>query len=151
MATQLQHLNRGVTAMITRTEDRTPYLTLALDARQIVNGLLQYINNGELRPNVRNYVTGLVNSLNTLSAESSLYAHLQQPSVFDHFEQIRTLAEVRKAIHDDRLVEKLQSFLNADPMNAGTRTEAKDVLRFISALEARALQRYNQGFGSASE
>jgi histidyl-tRNA synthetase len=151
MATQLQHLNRGVTAMITRTEDRTPYLTLALDARKIVNGLLQYINHGDLRPNVQTYVGTLVNSLNALSTEGNLFDHLQQPSFFEHFEQIRTLVEVRKSVHDDHLIEKLQNFLNADPGNAATRAEAKDVLKFISALEARALQRYNQGFGSGSK
>lgn len=147
----LHHLKKEVSDMFTRTEDKTPYLELALDARQIVNGLLQYINHGDLRPSVSNYVAALLNSLSALSAEGNLFVHLQHPSAFEHFEQIRTLAEVKQSLDDERLLDKLQSFLNADPQNEGTRTEAKVVLTFISALEARALQRYNQGFGSASE
>lgn len=130
--------------------NRSSYLALALDARKTINALLQLNRardpNVEISADVKSVIQGAVESLKALASGGSLFAHLEGASSYGSYEQIRTLHEVQAAMNEVQLEDRLAAVLSgADPEKQGRSREL--AIRFFSALENRALSRYN---GAAS-
>lgn len=131
--------------MLPTIGDRTPYLQLALNAREVINALLRVRQAHEQVPAALLLaIEDAVASLTAVSERGSLFDHLREPSAFTRYEQIQTLAEVRDALKDDRLIEKLNTIIRPDADPDQRWQYAGDVLRFFSALESRALHHYKQ-------
>jgi hypothetical protein len=130
--------------MLIKSGDAGNSLSLALSARLAVKALLDLQKQTAPDAGLAIALKDVVTSLNAISAGGPLFGHLTSSSNFEHYEQIQTLAEVRLAYADDRLAEKLQSVMTANG-NVGERERSIDfAIDFFTALESRALQKYNQ-------
>ncbi len=126
--------------------DTTNSLSLAVDARKAVKALVAFRRSGLRDEQLRQVLSDAVASLNALNAGTSLFANLSPASSYESYEQIRTVQEVQAAISDDKLTEKLQLLLGE---SAGEQIQesVQSAIRFFTAIENRALQKYNQSFG----
>ncbi len=131
--------------MLPDTGDRTPYLQLALDARKVINALLRFMQTeDDVDPELLGSIQDASCSLRAISDRTSLFAHLQGRSAFEHYEQIQILGEVRETLKDDRLIEKLNAIIDRNVDAAARRRHAGNVVAFFSALESRALHHYKK-------
>lgn len=130
--------------------ERSGYLALALDARKTINALLQLEQHEgaeqEISADVRGVIQGAVKSLKALASDGPLFAQLEGASSYDSYEQMRTLHEVQAAMNDNELEDQLEAVVSA-PNRPDRNLRLGLAIRFFSALENRALYRYN---GAAS-
>lgn len=135
--------------MVSVNTDRTNYLSLALDARKTIKALLQASETGSETQELKGAITDTVESLRALNTGALLFSHLHPQSPYQHYEQVKTLEEVQTAMKEDNLADRL-SELNDVLEPAHRRDLLKLAISFFSALENRALQRYNTSASSAS-
>jgi len=126
-------------------DDNTYSLSLAFDARKAVKALIALRRSGQRDEHLKHAVEDVIASLNALNTGSPLFAHLSDASPFQSYEQIQTLQEVQTALSDDRLTEKLRNVITESGEVPNESVEF--AIRFFTAVENRALQRYNQAFG----
>jgi hypothetical protein len=135
--------------MVSVNTDRTNYLSLALDARKTIKALMQASETGTETPQLKGAIDDTVESLRALSSGALLFSHLQPQSPYQHYEQVKTLDEVQSAMKDEHLADRLSELKDTvDP--AHREKIIKLAIAFFSALENRALQRYNTSASSAS-
>jgi hypothetical protein len=134
--------------MVSASTDRTNYLSLALDARMTIKALGQLLQTGSESTELRQALEDTVESLRALSSGGSLFARLHAGSSYESYEQIRTLQEVQLTMKDEHLADRL-SAVGAGPDPAERNRNIEWAITFFSALENRALQRYNRSAGSA--
>jgi len=126
-------------------DDNTYSLSLAFDAREAVKSLKALRRGGHRGEQLKQAIEDVIASLDALNTGSRLFGHLSDASSFQSYEQIQTLQEVQAALSDDRLTEKLRNVITD---SGGVPNESIDVaIQFFTALQNRALQRYNQTFG----
>jgi hypothetical protein len=134
--------------MVRTSSDRTNYLSLALEARKTIKELLQFSETGTESAELKEALNDTVESLRALSSGSSLFAHLHPRSSYEYYEQIRTLQEIQSVMKDENLADRLSALSGS--LDANERKQNLEIaLTFFSALENRALQRYNRSTGSA--
>jgi hypothetical protein len=135
--------------MVSVNTDRTNYLSLALDARKTIKALRQASETGNESDELKGAIDDTVESLRALSTGALLFARLHPLFPYQHYEQVKTLEEVQSAMKDEHLADRLSELnITVDP---GHREELiKLAIVFFSALENRALQRYNTSSSSAS-
>jgi hypothetical protein len=132
--------------MVNTANDNTSSLSLALDARKAVKALISYRRDGVRDECLRQVIADAVASLNALNTGVALFANLSHSSSYESYEQIRTVQEVQTALSDNRLVQKLQVLLDV-PQPEGLQESLDLAIHFFTAIENRALQKYNQAFG----
>lgn len=126
--------------------DNTNSLSLALDARKAVRALLAFQRSGVRDNQLRQALSDVVASLNALNTGTSLFANLSSTSSYESYDQIRTVQEAQRALSDDKLTEKLQLLLT-EPEGKDVQVSLQSAILFFTAIENRALQKYNQSFG----
>jgi hypothetical protein len=126
--------------------DNTNSLSLALDARKAVRALLAFKRDGVRDDQLRQALSDAVASLNALNTGTSLFVHLSATSSYESYDQIRTVQEAQRALSDDRLTEKLQLLLT-EHEGEDMQVSLNSAILFFTAIENRALQKYNQSFG----
>ena len=135
--------------MVSVNTDRTNYLSLALDARKTIKALMQASQTGTETPELKGAIHDTVESLRALSSGALLFSHLHPQFPYQHYEQVKTLEEVQSAMKDEHLADRLSEL--KDTVDPAHREEIiKLAIAFFSALENRALQRYNTSASSAS-
>lgn len=127
--------------------DNTYSLSLAFDARKAVKALVAFKREGVKDDRLKEAVEDVIASLNALNSGTPLFAHLSSASPFQSYEQIQTLQEVQAALSDDRLTEKLQNLISTESEGDALRESVDFAIQFFTAVENRALQKYNQAFG----
>jgi|NGEPerStandDraft_6_1074524.scaffolds.fasta_scaffold102779_2 hypothetical protein len=133
--------------MLSTLNDNTYSLSLAFDARKAVKALMAFKRDGLKKDDrLKSAVEDVIASLNALNSGTPLFAHLSSASCFQSYEQIQTLQEVQTALSDDRLTEKLQNLI-AEPPGELLNESVDSAIQFFTAVENRALQKYNQAFG----
>ncbi len=134
--------------MVSASTDRTNYLSLALDARKTIKALGHLLQTGSESPELRQSLDDTVESLRALTSGGSLFSRLHGGSAYESYEQIRALQEIRLTMKDEHLADRLSAVgANRDPAEENRNIEW--AITFFSALENRALQRYNRSAGSA--
>jgi hypothetical protein len=135
--------------MVSVNTDRTNYLSLALDARKTIKALRQAAQTGTETEELKGAIHDTVDSLRALSSGELLFSNLDPKFSYQHYEQVKTLEEVQSAMKEQNVADRL-SELN-DALEPGQRVAIIDLaILFFSALENRALQRYNTSASSAS-
>ncbi len=129
--------------MLATMSDNTNSLSLALDARAAVKALNALRKGGgEAGSQLQTAMADALISLRALNSGAPLYASLSPSSAFENYEQIQTLQEVRSAFPDEDVEAKLASATKEkDPQGIAFAIE------FFSALEKRALQKFNRSYG----
>jgi len=134
--------------MVSASTNRTNYLSLALDARKTIKALGQRLQTGAESAEVKQALDDTAESLRALSSGGSLFARLHAGTSYESYEQIRTLQEVQLTMKDEHLADRLAT-VGASPDPAERSRNIEWAITFFSALENRALQRYNRSAGSA--
>lgn len=135
--------------MVSVNTDRTNYLSLALDARKTIKALMQAAQTGTETEELKGAIRDTVESLRALSSGALLFANLNPQFSYQNYEQVKTLEEVQSAMKERNVADRL-SELN-DAVEPGNREEIINLaILFFSALENRALQRYNTSASAAS-
>ena len=132
--------------MLGTLNDNTNSLSLALDARKAVKALIAFRKDGVRDDRLKQALADAVASLDALNSGASLFANLSSASSYESYEQIRTVQEVQTALSDERLTEKLKRLI-AEPMDERVQDNVQSAIHFFTAIENRALQKYNQSFG----
>jgi hypothetical protein len=130
--------------MLKTVGDSASALSLALAARLAVKALsnlqAQPVPNNDLEATLQDVLA----SLDAIQTGGPLFAHLTPTSNFEHYGQIQTLAEVNSGFRDQHLSERLQSIMTIGPDEAERERNIDLAIEFFTALESRALQKYNQ-------
>jgi hypothetical protein len=125
--------------MLGALNDNTYSLSLAFDARKAVKALIAFKRDGVTDDRLKKAVEDVIVSLRALNSGTPLFANLSSGSSFQSYEQIRTLQEVQTALSDDRLI--------TEHPPDGLEESIDSAIRFFTAVENKALQRYNHAFG----
>jgi hypothetical protein len=133
--------------MVSGNTDRTNYLSLALDARMIIRALLHFSETGQETDQLKEALKDTVESLRALASGGALFSQLHAGFPYQYYEQIKTLQEVDTAMKDQRVAERLSTITDAKDEKERDQN-VQLAITFFSALENRALQRYNSSPGS---
>ncbi|MGD0498812.1 MAG: hypothetical protein ABSC23_10295 [Bryobacteraceae bacterium] len=132
-------------AMPIRQDLHGHYLSLALDARRIIDELLQLAESGQGSSAWQETLSDVVASLETA-------ADVPQPTtsrfVFSHYEQIRTLDEVKKPEERAALTEKLKKLESHAFSQNDSKSSLYDAIDFFTNVESRALYHYRRRPGA---
>lgn len=133
--------------MLATMSDNTNSLSLALDARTAVKALnVLRKGGGEVRSELQTAMTDALVSLRALNSGAPLFAGLSPSSAFENYEQIQTLQEVESAFPGQDVEAKLALVTNErDP--AQRQQGIAFAIEFFTALEKRALQKFNRSYG----
>jgi hypothetical protein len=130
--------------MLKTVGDSAGALSLALAARLAVKALSNLQDQSAPDNDLEATLQDVLASLDAIRTGGPLFAHLTPASNFEHFGQIQTLAEVNSAFRDQQLTERLRSIMTAAPDEAERERNIDFAIDFFTALEGRALQKYNQ-------
>ena len=128
------------------TEIRSQYLSLALRSRRLIDDLIRYVDKGERTPSLHEELTNARESIEAVDSNQNvlaLFSQLSSKSLVSHYEQLRLIEEVREEMGKPNISDTISQFIANDTTAADQTIEASEVLRFFSALEARALNGYN--------
>src|SRR5258708_3181275 len=94
--------------MPTEYDVRSKYLTLALEARRVVDLLLPFVERGEKAPSLVPSLSGLMESLESSGSAETLRARLRTPGPRPVYEELLTNEELDSPEERTRLVLELR-------------------------------------------
>ena len=122
------------------SENRSQYLSLALLSRRTVEDLRDVATGSPVKPDLDDSLKKLLAGF-SLTDETALVKRLEASGAWTRFEELSTLDEVKAETRTDQLEEIVSSIRN--DLDAESRIKnAKLLMRFLTAVEGRALQRY---------
>jgi hypothetical protein len=122
------------------SENRSRYLSLALLSRRTVEGLRDVTTGSPMESDLDDSLKKLLAGV-SLTDDAALVKRLEASGAWTRFEELSTLDEVKAETGTDHLEEIVSSILN--DRNAELRIQnAKRLIRFLTAVEGRALQHY---------
>jgi hypothetical protein len=122
------------------SEGRSRYLSLALLSRRTIEGLRGVTTGLPVKPDLNASLKKLLAGV-TSAGDSAFVKRLEASGAWTRFEELSTLDEVKAETGTDGLSEIVSSVLN--DRNEELRIQnAKLLIRFLTAVEGRALQRY---------
>jgi hypothetical protein len=129
--------------MSSDSDVRSRYLALALDARKLIDVLIDFVDRGERRQGFDNCLQEVIDSLNPSAEEESLFSPLHNPLAFSEFyEQVQTVNEALKPNKPDEIVQKLLSVKAQGADENKQKQDAFEAIKLLSAIESRALYHY---------
>jgi hypothetical protein len=122
------------------SENRSRYLSLALLSRRTIEDLRPVTTGSPVEPDLDKSLRKLLAGVSS-AGEAAFVKRLEASGAWTRFEELSTLDEVRDETGTDHLDEIVSSILN--DRNAEMRAwNAKLLIRFLTAVEGRALQHY---------
>lgn len=128
------------------SEVRAENLSLALNARKLVDELIGYIDKGERDPRFDDDLKNALESINaTRSSQNmlALFSKLSDRSVFSHYEQLRAIEKVLSDLGNPNITATISNLIADTGGATDQKQNAFEALQFFSALEAHALHDYN--------
>lgn len=129
--------------MFAKSGDSTGSLSLALGSRLAIKTLVASRDKAHVDSEVQSTVHDVVASLDAINKQGPLFEHLTAPSNFERYEQFELLAEAKSAFHDCDLEARLNAILTTDTDAVERQKNIDLAIDFFTALESRAIQRYN--------
>src|ERR1700687_1120943 len=99
--------------MLGKPTDTGSALSLALGSRLAIKALIALQNQATPDVTLKAALEAAVTPPDAIGTGGPLFGHLPAPSSFEHYDQIQVLDDVRPAIGDDQLAEKLHSVVIA--------------------------------------
>jgi hypothetical protein len=122
------------------SENRSRYLSLALLSRRTVEDLRDVTTGLPVKPDLDDSLKKLLAGVSSTD-DAALVKRLEASGAWTRFEELSTLDEVKAETGTEGLDEIVSSVLNG--LNAEERIQnAKLLIRFLTAVEGRALQHY---------
>ena len=128
--------------MQAETEVRSRYLALALDARKIIDPLINYFETGESTGLLVESVQEAADSLRSIVDPAQFSHPTHSKLAFEHYEQVIMLEEVRPSKDRGDLINDLNALLQPAGDVSEKKKAAYRVTEFFFAVETRALQYY---------
>ena len=122
------------------SESQSRYLSLALLSRRTVEGLRGVTSGLPVKPDVNASLKKLLAGV-TSAGDLGFVKRLEASGAWTRFEELSTLDEVKAETGTNDLGEIVSSVLN-DPSEELRIQNAKLLIRFLIAVEGRALQHY---------
>jgi len=132
--------------MIGRSGDPGDALSLALRARKAIKSLMAIESNAPTNSEaLQKAGQNIVDTLQAFRSNGLLFAYLTAPQSFcEKYEQIQILDEVRAEIGDESYGAKLISATSPDSDPTARAANIDFAIEFFTAVESRALLKYNQ-------
>lgn len=128
--------------MLKTTGDTGSSLSLALSSRLAVKALMNLQDQAAPDAELKGVLNDVVLSLAAIKSGGPLFARLTSRSNFEDYAQMQTLAEVGSAFAD--VTRELQTILTSQKKTKKRERSIESAIEFFTALESRALQKYNQ-------
>jgi hypothetical protein len=128
--------------MIADNEVRTRYLSLALDARRVIDILLPFVTTGQKTTELEATLREVLESLQFEDNVDSLLASLQTRQHPYSYEEITTLDGVAEGHGRRVLAQKLSDVLDSD--EATQKVSASQALTLFFVVESNALHQFNE-------
>jgi hypothetical protein len=128
--------------MIEDNEVRTRYLSLALDARRVIDILLPFVTTGQKTTELEATLREVLESLQFEDNVDSLLASLQTRQHPYSYEEITTLDGVAEGHGRRVLAQKLSDVLDSD--EATQKVSASQALTLFFVVESNALHQFNE-------
>jgi hypothetical protein len=122
------------------SESRSRYLSLALLSRRTIEGLRGVADGVPVGPELEESLRKLLAGVSSVS-DAAFVTRLEASGAWTRFEELSTLDEVKAETGTDDLSGVVSSILS-DPGERSRSQSAKLLIRFLTAVEGRALQRY---------
>lgn len=122
---------------------RARYLSLALDARKVIDALVEYVKKSDT-PQMEPLVRRVLESFDAASNRERLFSSVGRRSLFGDYERMQTLNEVKRDFSFPELQRQLKELLSNDVALEERRHSAEQALEFFCALEGKALERYTE-------
>lgn len=136
--------------MLAESEVRSHYLSLALDVRKLIDSLVFFVEKDQRDEALDSGLRGFLESLKSVSAPLGIFSLLETHPVFGYYEQMLTLEEVKASLRDTDIAADVAAVLDPKGDPDAQKKNAYEAIRFLSALEGRALNHYAQGIGAQS-
>jgi|ERR1035438_6726415 hypothetical protein len=130
--------------MQAETEVRSRYLALALDARKIIDPLMNYFETGESTGLLVESVQEASESLRSIVDPTELSQPTHSKLAFEHYEQVLMLEEIRPRKDRGELISDLNALVQPAGDDLKKKEAAYRVIEFFYAVETRALQYYSR-------
>jgi len=122
---------------------RSRYLALALDARKVIDALIVFVDKGERQPGLDRSLKEAIVSLKTVKDKKEIFSPQRNRLAFSqYYEQVRTVHEAHKPTEREQIVKKLRNVMSHSVSVAKQQSDAYDIIKFLSAIESRALYYY---------
>jgi hypothetical protein len=122
---------------------RSRYLALALDARRVIDALIVFVDKGERQPDLNPSLKEAIASLKAVKEKKEIFSPQRNKLAFsEHYEQVRTVNEAHNPMEREEIVKKLRNVMSHSASMAKQQSDAYDIIRFLSAIESRALYNY---------
>jgi hypothetical protein len=129
--------------MQAETEVRSRYLALALDARKVIDPLMNYFETGKSTAPLIESVQEAAESLQSIDDPIRFSQPTHSKLAFEHYEQVLMLEEIRPSKDRGELINDLNALL-ADSDDLKKKEAAYRLIEFFFAVETRALQYYSR-------
>ncbi len=129
--------------MLTDTSNRSRYLLLALDARKVIDALVGFVDTGRRGSDLDKILKNAMESLKSVGRGGNVFEASRNRLAFGHYEQVRTVEEVRGVDDREGVIAGLSAVLDQSGPPEKQQQLALEALEFFHALEGRALQHYS--------
>jgi hypothetical protein len=123
-------------------EARSKYLTLALEARKVVDLLLPLIERGRTDATLHASLTGLISSLESSGNAETLLARLRAPGPRPVYEELLTGEELETMGERTQLIQQLRNVIEETNDLPTQQVSAKEAVLILCAVEGRALHHF---------
>ncbi|HVP54781.1 MAG TPA: hypothetical protein VMU45_07280 [Candidatus Eisenbacteria bacterium] len=122
---------------------RSRYLALALDARKVIDALIVFVDTGERKPDLARSLKEALVSLKAVKEKKEIFSPQRNKLAFsEYYEQVRTVHEAFPTTEREQIVGKLQKVIKGSAKVDEQQRDAFDIIKFLSAIESRALYYY---------
>jgi hypothetical protein len=125
------------------SNDSTEQLSLALFARQALEALLEFVEEGK-RENLDSTLREAADSIDAATNRISASQALTYPRAFRSYAQALTLQEVLPKDRRQELTTNLRALLDRTATGPREQQQAEEAITFFLALENRALRNFTR-------
>jgi hypothetical protein len=119
-------------------------LTVATEAREVVDLLLPLVEKGEGNPKLVLSVTNFVESVESGRSPETLLARLSAPGSRPIYEELLTDEELDTTEERSKLVNELRNVASEGADLQSKQASARTAILLLCAIEGRALHRFNR-------
>jgi len=125
--------------MSSKSEVRSRYLALALDARKVIDALIVFVDQGTREEGFDSSLQEVIDSFK----EKDVFSPVRNRFAFsEYYEQVRTVNEALKEGERGQIVERLSTVRSNQADIDTQKKDAYAAIKLLSTIESRALYHY---------
>lgn len=128
--------------MSPKSEVRSRYLALALDARKVIDALIVFVEAGTREDDLDRSLQDVINSFQATEKKDIFSPDRSRLAFSEYYEQVRTVNEALKPEERGQIVQKLSTVRSNQADIGSQKQDAYEAIKLLSAIESRALYYY---------